>query len=87
MSTQNATPPKLIYHLMPVAKAAEEAGLSTKLFLVAAAAGQLGNVEILQIGTSQYVRGSSLFDFLEDRRAKGTASGADVDLFAAEPRT
>ena len=52
-----------------------------KSFL-AAAAGQLGNVEILQIGTSQYVRGSSLFDFLEDRRK--AAPPEPADLFAAE---
>lgn len=85
MTTPNDSKPvKSTHYLMPVADAATVAGLSTKRFLVAAAAGQLGDTEILQIGTSQYVRGSSLFDFLEGKRTtprEVTGPDASADLF------
>jgi len=68
-----------VHHLLSVQEAAARAGLSTKLFLVAAQAGQLGPVELMYLGRQKFVRASALSDFL-----LGTAKGAEGDdLFSA----
>lgn len=61
--------PYTVHHLISVKDAAARAGLSTKMFLIAAHAGQLGAVELMCIGRQQFVRASVLADFLQGEPA------------------
>lgn len=71
--------PYTVHHLVSVKDAAARAGLSTKMFLVAAHAGQLGAVELMYIGRQQFVRASALADFLQ---GGCVAEDERSDLFA-----
>jgi hypothetical protein len=80
----NSDPSKdQVYHLLSTASAANMCGISTRRFLTAAHAGQLGDVEILQIGEQQFVRYTSLHEFLSGKKAARVAD--DVDLFGESP--
>ena len=74
-----------VFHLLPVKSAAELCGISTKLLLNAAHAGQMGNVEILRLGEQDFVRACSLIDFIDGKprtSAPDTARRDPSDLFA-----
>ncbi|MBT2304700.1 hypothetical protein J7E70_30230 [Variovorax paradoxus] len=58
----------VVHVLLPVSQAARHCGISGKLFRAAAARGQLGSVQLLQVGQRQYVHGGALFDFLEESK-------------------
>jgi hypothetical protein len=58
------------HHLLSVPDAARHCGIPAKVLKTAAARGQMGDVQLLQLGSRQFVHAAKLFDFLEGRASR-----------------